>query len=438
MNAPTYRVCLLEDDEIMGEALADRFGLEGFGCDWFKTGRALEQAIGRRHYDVVLCDFQLPDTDGEELFTRLQAAGIRLPPFIFITGYGTVDRAVRLLKMGAHDYLTKPLDIHALLESVRGLCNRSPSPGEATLGVSAEMRHIEAMLPRLAEGRGSVLITGESGVGKEEVTRALHRQSDPEEKTPFVAVNCGALTESLIEAELFGYMKGAFTGASRDKKGCFELANGGTLFLDEIGEMSTSMQVKLLRVIQERKITRVGAETSIPVDIRLICATHQDLKKMVEDGRFREDLYYRIHVVHLHIPPLRERTDDILWLARRFLQNWAQSDGDRRVLHHSAEQAMTTYPWPGNVRELKHCLERARILSRNSLLTAHHLFGEHAPGPERDAAGASLSDYLNTCEKKYIEDSLLANNGHIIETATALGISRKNLWEKMKKLGISG
>ena len=432
-----YRICVVEDDEIMGEALTDRLGLEGFSCDWFKTGRAGEQALGRRHYDVVICDFQLPDTDGEALYSRLLAAGSRLPPFIFVTGYGTVDRAVRLLKMGAHDYLTKPLDIHALLETVRGLCNRHPAPGDPTLGVSADMRHIESMLPRVAEGRGSVLITGESGVGKEEVARALHRQADPTETTPFVAVNCGALTESLIEAELFGHVKGAFTGAVRDKKGCFEQANGGSLFLDEIAEMSPAMQVKFLRVIQERKVTRVGAETSIPVDIRLICATHQDLKRLVEAGAFREDLYYRIHVVHLQIPPLRERTEDTLWLARKFLENWAQTDGDRRILHRSAEQALLAYPWPGNVRELKHCLERARILSRNSVLTAQHLFGDQAPGPERDASGASLSDYLATCERKYIEDSLQANSGHMTETAAALGISRKNLWEKMKKLGIS-
>lgn len=437
MSPASYRICLIEDDEIMGEALADRLALEGYACDWFKTGKSALQSVGRRHYDVAICDIHLPDTDGEELFSRLQAGGTPLPPFIFITGYGTVDRAVRLLKMGAHDYVTKPLDIHALLESVRSLCSLHPSPGDTILGVSAEIRRIESMLPRLAEGRGSVLITGESGVGKEEVARALHRQADPEGRTPFIAVNCGALTESLIEAELFGHVKGAFTGAVRDKKGCFELANGGTLFLDEIAETSPVMQVKLLRVIQERRITRVGGETDIPIDIRLICATHQNLKKMVEEGAFREDLYYRIHVVHLQIPPLRERTDDILWLARRFLETWAQADGDRRSLQRSAEQALIAHPWPGNVRELKHCLERARILSRNATLTAQDLFGEQVPVTDREATAASLADHLHACEKKYIEDSLQTNDGHIAETATALGISRKNLWEKMKKLGIS-
>lgn len=443
-SSPTrlpYRICLLEDDEIMGEALSDRLELEGFACDWFKTGKAAEEVLagGHRHFDVALCDICLPDTDGEQLFGRLQAGNAPLPPFIFITGYATVDRAVRLLKMGAHDYLTKPLDIHGLLETLHSLCMRQrPKAGEPTLGVSLEMLQIATTLQRVAQGRGSVLITGESGVGKEEVARALHRAGDPENHTPFVPVNCGALSEGLVEAELFGHVKGAFTGAVRDKKGYFELAEGGTLFLDEIGEMPPTMQVKLLRVIQERKVTRVGGETPIAVDFRLICATHQDLRKMVDDAQFREDLYYRIHVVHLHIPPLRERVDDILWLARRFLEGWGRNDGDRRVLHRSAEQALVQYPWPGNVRELKHCLERARILSPDNVLTAQHLFKDALAAPADATENASLADYLQECERRYIEESLRANAGQITRTASALGISRKNLWEKMKKLGIEG
>jgi len=440
MSDPVCRVCLVEDDEIMGEALADRFALEDFACEWFKTGKSALQAIGRKHYDVVICDIQLPDINGEDLFVQLQESGAKLPPFIFATGYGTVDRAVRLLKLGAHDYLTKPLDIHALLETVRGLCKqtRPAAAGVNTLGVSPAMRNIEAMLPRLAKNAGSVLITGESGVGKEQVARALHKVADPEGRLPFVAVNCGALTETLLEAELFGYVKGAFTGAARDKKGVFELADGGTLFLDEIAEMSPTMQVKLLRVIQERKIVRVGGETPISVSIRLICATHQDLKKMVEQGRFREDLYYRIHVIHLFIPPLRERREDILWLATRLLEAWAKETSDRRTLHRSAEKALLDYLWPGNIRELKHCLERACILSRQGPLTAQDLFGETQPVPveEHGHEFASLNDYLHACERQYIEGMLRTNNWRIAETAAELGISRKNLWEKMKKLQI--
>ncbi len=422
----------------MGEALLDRFTIEGFSCDCYKTGLSALQALERKHYDVAICDIQLPDINGEDLFLQLNAGKKPLPPFVFITGYGAVDRAVRLLKLGAHDYLTKPLDIHALLQTVRDLCTRSrpPPTGEHTLGISSAMRAIEEMLPRLADNSGSVLITGESGVGKEEVAKALHRLGDLTGRLPFVAVNCGALTESLLEAELFGYVKGSFTGAIRDKKGVFEQAHGGTLFLDEIGEMSPAMQVKLLRAIQERCIVRIGAETPVPVSIRLVCATHQDLKTMVEAGRFREDLYYRIHVVHVHIPPLRERKDDILWLANRLLNSWAAENADPRSLSRAAEKSLFDYPWPGNIRELKHCLERACILSRKSIISVEMLFGDtysHTLSEEQQSSN-SLNDYLQDCERKYIEDALRLNNGRIGDTAASLKISRKNLWQKMKKL----
>ncbi len=449
MTAPAqHRICLIEDDAIMGEALLDRFTIEGFDCDCYPTGRSALLALKRKRYDAVICDIQLPDLNGEDLFVQLNESERELPPFVFITGYGAVDRAVRLLKLGAYDYLTKPLDIHALLQTVRDLCTRArpPASGEHTLGISSAMRAIEAMLPRLASGKtGSILITGESGVGKEAVAQTLHRLGDPGGQQPFVAVNCGALTETLLEAELFGYTKGAFTGAVRDKKGVFEQADGGTLFLDEIGEMSPVMQVKLLRAIQERTIVRVGAETPIAVSIRLVCATHQDLKKMVEAGRFREDLYYRIHVVHLHIPPLRERKDDILWLARRLLEARAV-DGDHasaspRSLSRAAEQALLDYPWPGNIRELKHCLERACILSTKPVLSAETLFDPIGDGDHGEASPTepidSLNDYLQACERKYIEEALAIHNRRIGDTAASLGISRKNLWQKMKKLQIN-
>ncbi|WP_263768276.1 sigma-54-dependent transcriptional regulator [Propionivibrio soli] len=437
-----YRICLIEDDPIMGEALVERFALEGFACDWHMAGHPAMQALTHKRYHVAICDIRLPDVSGEDLFVQLKEAGRTLPPFVFVTGYGTVDRAVRLLKLGAHDYLTKPLDIHALLQTIRELCTRArpPATGEPTLGISGSMRSIEAMLPRLAQASGSVLITGESGVGKEMVARALHRLGDPGGQQPFVAVNCGALTETLLEAELFGYVKGAFTGAVRDKKGVFEQADGGTLFLDEIGEMSPIMQVKLLRAIQERRVTRVGSEASVAVSIRLVCATHQDLKKMVEEGRFREDLYYRVHVVHLHIPPLHERKEDILWLARRMLDAWAAEHGDRRNLSHSAEKALFEYPWPGNVRELKHMLERACILSGEATLTGELIFGDEFGADEvEDESGSeedSLNEYLQACERRHIEGALHHHQNRIGETAAALKISRKNLWQKMKKLGI--
>ena len=435
----SYSICLIEDDPILGEALSDRFSLENFQCDWFKTGQDAQQALSRKRYDAVISDIQLPDINGEDLFMQLKATAATLPPFVFTTGYGTIDRAVRLLKLGAHDYLTKPLNIRTLLETVQRLCiqSRPAAVTEHNLGVSAAMRAIESLLPRITQNSTSVLITGESGVGKEWVARSLHNQCDSSDQTPFIAVNCGALTETLLEAELFGHVRGAFTGAVRDKKGVFELANGGTLFLDEIGEMSPTMQVKLLRVIQERKIVRVGGETPIPVNIRLVCATHQNLKEMVEAGKFREDLYYRIHVIHLQIPPLRERKEDILWLAGQMLKTWTAENSSPRTLHRSAEKALLNYPWPGNIRELKHCFERACILSQQNELTAELLFGDIASVtyvPPQEIG--LLNDHSQICEKKYIEDRLSANGGRIAGTAASLGISRKNLWEKMKKLNI--
>jgi DNA-binding NtrC family response regulator len=431
-------ICLIEDDEIMGEALADRLTLEGYDCDWLKSGMAGRRAIATGKYGVAICDINLPDINGEELFQQL-SEDERTIPFIFITGYGKIDTAVRLLKLGACDYLTKPIDIDALLNSLRRLCSKLPDGGtvEYNLGISSAMRQIEAMLPQLASVASSVLITGESGVGKEEVARALHRQRDPQGHLPFVAVNCGALTESLMEAELFGYVKGAFTGANRDKKGVFEQADGGTLFLDEIGEMSPIMQVKLLRAIQERQIMRIGAEKPTSVSINLVCATHQNLKHMVEEGRFREDLYYRIHVVHLHIPPLRERKEDIPWLARRLLDIQSAGKAERRQLHPAVEKALLNYAWSGNVRELKHCLERACVLHPVGTLTPRDLFGDFQPISESGKSSiAKLGDYLGDREREYIELALTAHGGRIADTATTLGISRKNLWEKMKKLGI--
>ena len=440
---PGCQICLIEDDEIMGEALADRFRLEGFSCDWIKTGRAAAKTLARKPYQVVICDIQLPDINGEDLYAELCQHG-PTPPFVFTTGYGAVDRAVRLLKLGAYDFLTKPLDIHALLETVRKICfecqgttvAEAAPQSEFQLGISSAMRGVEAILPRLAKtASGSVLITGESGVGKERVAKALHDLTFDDKQAPFIAVNCGALTESLMEAELFGAMRGAYTGSVRDKKGYFELADGGTLFLDEIGEMSPTMQVKLLRAIQERQIVRVGGETPINVNLRLVCATHQDLKKLVEQGKFREDLYYRINVVHIHVPPLRERKDDILWLAKRLLDEWGRANNDHRGLHVSAETALLAHPWPGNVRELKHCLERACILSSAPELTADNLFAATVP-LEGAAADGPLSDYLRAVERNYIESRLQANGWRIAETAESLKISRKNLWEKMKKLDI--
>ncbi|MFA7268927.1 MAG: sigma-54 dependent transcriptional regulator [Sterolibacterium sp.] len=435
-----HRIGLIEDDPIIGEALSDRLEFEGFVCDWYRDGKSARRGLGQRRYSVVVSDINLPDISGEQLFRDLLDSGQGLAPFIFITGYGAIDQAVRLLKLGAHDYVTKPFNVGELIGKIRGLCERQLLAANAgdRLGISTSMRNIEGLLPRLAASRSAVLISGESGTGKEEVARTLHRVGDPEAKSPFVAVNCGAIPENLIESELFGHEKGAFTGADRERRGVFEQADGGTLFLDEIGEMPPSMQVKLLRAIQDQAVVRVGGANLHKVDIRLICATHHDLKAMVEEGRFREDLYYRIHVIHLHVPPLRERKEDILWLAAHFLDERAKKGNTRRTLTAEAERVLTSYPWPGNVRELQHCLERASVLSANPLLNVENLFGDNGSHPaESDTLKQPLSDYLQECERAYIRRALGECDGRIADTAARLGISRKNLWEKMRKLDMA-
>jgi DNA-binding NtrC family response regulator len=433
-------ICLVEDDPIMGESLCHRFELEGLKFDWFENASEAMQRIGLAPYSVVVSDIRLPDLDGGEMFTRLRSQHPDLPPFIFITGFGSIDRAVQLLKLGAADYITKPFDIESLIEKIEDLARTHVPRAEAStarLGVSRAMRRIEDMLPRIASHADTVLLTGESGVGKERVALELHRLARDNEQCPFVAVNCGAISESLVEAELFGHEKGAFTGAIRTKKGYFEQAHCGTLFLDEIGEMPPAMQVKLLRAIQERRIVRVGGEVSIAVTLRIICATNRDLKDMVAHGQFREDVFYRINGIQIRIPPLRERKEDILWLARQFLDEFAQREGGaRRGLSAAAEQAFMDYPWPGNIRELRHAIERACIISPDRLLEPRHFFEDDLLATAPPPGTGNLADYLHECERNYIRRALARHDWQVARTAESLGISRKTLWDKARKLGI--
>ncbi|MDA8251120.1 MAG: sigma-54 dependent transcriptional regulator [Rhodospirillales bacterium] len=441
MNSEHLRLCLIEDDELMGEALCERFDMENFDYAWHKLGRDALLALGRKHYDVVVSDIRLPDMSGEDLFVQLRQSQASTPPFLFMTGYGAIDQAVRLLKLGAADYLAKPLDVDALVERIRELGGPLEPPGaeDFILGPSGAMRRIERMLGRLAASDGTVLITGESGVGKERVARRLHDLGNDGGARPFVAVNCAAIPETLLEAEMFGFEKGAFTGAAKERRGYFEQASGGTLFLDEVGDMPLAMQSKLLRAIQERIVTRIGGETPIRIDVRLVCATHADLRQLVESGQFREDLYYRINVVHLPIPPLRERREDILWLARHFAEEQSgKKHGQAYTFAPAAERAMLSHPWPGNIRELKHCIERASILSERPQLGMEALFGD-SPPPALGSpiSGDTLIAHIDACEKRYIEQVLSAHAWRVGETAEALGISRKTLWEKMRKHGIA-
>lgn len=442
-------LCLIEDDELMGESLVDRFVLEGFQVDWHKTATSAMEAIRRISYGIIISDIQLPDLSGEEMFRKLLEQEPYLPPTIFITAYGSIERAVRLLKLGATDYVTKPFDLGQFVDKLRSLCQQhlpitAPETATHQLGVSESMRKLERLLPRIAARASTVLITGESGVGKEVVAREIHElapKSIPQAPPPgrFVAVNAAALPESLLEAELFGHEKGAFTGADRVKRGYFELADGGTLFLDEIGDLSPLVQTKLLRVLQDRQITRVGGEAPIRVSLRLICATHRNLSELVQRGAFREDLFYRINLIHLRVPPLRARPEDVVWLARRILAELAVGAREApRRLHPSTEAAMARYPWPGNVRELRHRLERACILDEGTVLMPQALFGDETDilATGTFAESDTLDKYLYRCERLYIEHALEECERKVGRTAEKLGISRKTLWEKMRRHGL--
>jgi DNA-binding NtrC family response regulator len=427
-------ICLIEDDQIMGESLRERLVLEGFSVDWCESGMQALELLQNGSYDAVVSDIRLPDISGDELFRRMISdAGTSMPPTIFMTGYGTIESAVALLKLGAADYLTKPLDPRVLVRKLRNICRESQPEGgsQEPLGLSPSMRRLASDLPVIAHHRETpVLIMGESGSGKEVVARRLHDLSDAD--TPFIAVNCAAVPENLIEAELFGHEKGAFTGAVQGRQGLFEQAKSGFIFLDEIGDMPLPMQAKLLRVVQDRAITRVGGNEAVAVQFRLVCATHRDLAQMVREGRFREDLYYRINVIQLTVPPLRERPEDILWLAERFIAEHGDVyPRERKRFGASAREALLAHSWPGNVRELKHALERACIMAPGSIIEGVDLFPEGAGLQRR--ADSSLGTMREVSERDHIVRTLEAHGWRIAETARTLGISRKTLWLKMKQ-----
>ena len=430
------QVCLVEDDPIMGESLAERFTLEGLQASWFKNAESAEQAIIEQDFAIVICDIRLPGKSGDQLFERLRQDSAVLPPFIFITGHGDLDRAVELLKLGAADYITKPFDLDHLLQRVNDLVYGSSvthSDGHV-LGISPAMERLENILKRIAPLDSTVLITGPTGSGKEMVARRLHELSG---RGAFLAVNCAALVENLAESELFGHERGAFTGAVSKHAGVFERASGGTLLLDEIGDMPLSLQAKLLRVLQDRVVSRVGGSDTINVNTRVVVATNQDLESGINDGSFREDLFYRINVVHLAIPPLCERREDILWLAQRFLSGCSLHQNRQPMrMDTEVEQFLLEHAWPGNVRELRHTLERACIFADGEYLRVADLRADCCSPMESKINQQSLDDYLSACERRYIENSLDDNNGRIGVTAEHLGISRKSLWVKMKRLCI--
>ncbi len=372
-------------------------------------------------------------------------------PVIILTGHGTIESAVQAMHDGAYDFLTKPVNLDRLSLLVkRALASRElavqnramqeelerRSGFASIIGRSAEMRQVFEMVRQVAPSRSSVLITGESGSGKEMIAEALHYNS-PRKDKPFIKLHCAALTESLLESELFGHEKGAFTGAIARKRGRFELAHLGTLFLDEIGEINQNVQIKLLRVLEEKKFERVGGEETVEMDVRLIAATNRDLKEAIAKGTFREDLYYRLNVVNIHIPPLRERKEDIPLLVAAFLREFSQENGKPiEGIDAKARLALYNYSWPGNVRQLRNSIESAVVLSKGTTITMDDLppniRGETGTDSLRLAVGASLADV----EKEVIRSTLAREGGNKSRTAEILGIGRKTLHRKIEEYGL--
>jgi DNA-binding NtrC family response regulator len=424
---------VIEDDELAGGTLVHRLELEGYRTIWWRAGRDALEELGTAEPDLIICDIRLPDMDGEEVFLQAlpRLAG---KPFLFVTAFGQIEQAVRLTKAGAVDYLTKPYEMPDLLERIARLIALQPK-ATSELGASQAMRQVEMLLRRVANIDSSLLLTGESGVGKEVAAKFVHRISI-RAADPFIAVNCAAIPSELIESELFGHEKGAFTGAQARHHGDVERARNGILFLDEVGELPLPVQAKLLRLIEERAFTRVGGEAEIKTSARIICATNTDLERAVADGCFRGDLYYRINVISVVIPPLRDRRDDILHLAQKFMREFAEAFA--RVIHGftpSAEQALLGHPWCGNVRELRNCVERAVALSDAPRIGVDTLFPSEPAAPlGAEGRCRTLAEVRDRAERDHIRDVLQAVGGCIDEAAKMLGVSRRTLFEKMRKL----
>ncbi len=455
----TYKGSLLvvDDDQHIREAIADYLRSLGHRTETASTCREAIRRMDEYPFDVVVCDVNLPDLDG---FHLLEWAVDNTPDtaVIMLTGYGTIESAVEAIRIGAFDYLTKPLiDDELNLAITRALEKRKIVEENRNLRAQLDERYglnniigrdykmlkLYDMIEAVADTRTTVLILGESGTGKTMTARAIHQLSSRRDK-PFVEVACGALPDTLLESELFGHVAGAFTGATGDKMGKFLQADGGTLFLDEIATASPSLQVKLLRVLQDREFEPVGGTKTYKVDVRLILATNQDLEELVRQGKFREDLYYRINVITLTQPPLRERIGDIPLLAEHYLKEFNEQNGKKiKRFDDAAMQAMQRYHWPGNVRELINVVERAVVLCKGDVITLQDL----AEPLRREESGirslatrsgaASLKEALVEPERQIILEALEANGWNRQLTAKALGINRTTLYKKMKKYGIS-
>ena len=446
----TTRLLLVDDEEAFRKLLGMELGHVGYQVDSAGTIEGARKLLASQSFHVVFLDVHLPDGNGLDLLREIR----ELAPstqVVMLTAFGTVQEAIRAMKEGAVDFLSKPVkfgELEAVLEKVlqRQELERGNvalqrdverlAPSEHFIGETPQIRELLAMLTRVAETESTVLIRGESGVGKELVARAVHRHS-PRVRQPFVVVDCASLHENLLQSELFGHERGAYTGAVRLKHGLFEVADRGTIFLDEIAEITPPLQVKLLRVLENGTFRRVGGTVDIQVDVRVIAATNRSLEAMMKEKGFREDLFYRLNVFSLNIPPLRERRDDIPMLVEHFIRNSSVVPKRTARVSDEALEVLKRYPWPGNVRELENVIERALILCDRGLVEPEHLpMGvrlEPAIRPADDDGGHLVT--LDEVERRYIKRVLDDCKGHRQKAASVLGISERNLYRKLKDLG---
>jgi two-component system response regulator PilR (NtrC family) len=452
------RMLIVDDERSLCQMLEIAFRKDGFLVETVSSGKAALTKIESQVYDLIISDIRMPDLTGIELLEKAKAAGTR-GAFILITAVPTVSTAIQALNLGAFQYVIKTDKLVDELKlvvarAVEDLALREENvrlrrellrvfASNNIIGRSKKIQDILEMVRTVAPTQSTVLITGESGTGKELVARAMHEASNRREK-PFVSINCGAFPETLLESELFGYFKGAFTGADMNKKGIMESASEGTLFLDEIGETSLSMQVKLLRALQERKVRPLGGTVDVPVDVRLIASTNRNLKVMVEEGKFREDFYYRVSVIPIHVPPLRERPEDIEPLARHFLRKFLLQMGKApRDFHPEALRLLLSYSWPGNVRELENAIERAVAVSveQDGQVRVEHLpESVRGVGSERTVhvpkEGMDFQAHVEEVEKQYLQEALSVAEGVRTRAAELLGLSYRSFRHLAKKYNI--
>lgn len=445
-----FTILVIDDEKNIREGLGASFEMEGYEVRLAANGQEGLACVAKGDIDLVITDLRMDGISGEEVLRRVttETPGI---PVIVLTGHGSIDAAVDAMRAGAYDFLTKPLNLDQLSMIVkRALQGRELSlqhqqlqaevegahKFDKMIGKSAEMQKVFELVKRVAPTKASVLITGESGVGKELVADAVHNLS-PRSSHEMIKVHCAALSETLLESELFGHEKGAYTGADKMQKGRFELAHESTIFLDEIGEINQSIQIKLLRVLADRKFERVGGEQTIDVDVRVIAATNKNMEEEVKAGRFREDLYYRLNVVHIEVPPLRERRDDIPLLLNSFLREFADENGKKITgIDTRARAALYKYDWPGNIRQLRNCMESAVVMCTKNEITQEDL--PPSISGIKDAADIAIpvGITLDEAEKTIIRENLAANKGNKSKTADILGIGRKTLHRKLQEYGM--